>query len=60
VGMTIYAFYAPYFFLNMILPHGTPAASWVRGAANLLASVLIGTFQACAYAVLHRRLEETA
>jgi len=60
VGITAYAFYAPYFFLNMILPHGNTAALFVRAASNLLGGVLIGTFQACAYAVLHRRLEETA
>jgi len=59
VGLTIYAIYTPYFFLNMILPHGNTAALCVRAAANLLAAALIAPFQASAYAVLHRRLEET-
>jgi len=43
----------------MVLPHGNPAALFARAAANLLASVLIATFQASAYTVLHRALEET-
>jgi len=59
VAVTIYAIYTPYFFLNMVLPHGNPGALVVRALANLFAGALIAPFQACAYAVLHRQLEET-
>jgi hypothetical protein len=60
VGITIYAVYSPYFFLNMILPHGDRVALIVRATANIGAAALIAPFQLCAYAALHRRLEETA
>ena len=58
VGVTIYAGYAPYVFLNLALPFGD-AGALVRAAANILAGALIIPFQFCAYTALHRRLEET-
>jgi hypothetical protein len=44
----------------MILPHGDRVALIVRATANIVAAGLIAPFQLCAYAALHRRLEETA
>ena len=60
VVLTIYAIYAPYFFLNMLLPHGQTWALLVRAAANIFVALLVAPFQAFAHAVLHHRLEETA
>jgi len=60
VALTMYAFYMPFIFVNMVLPHGNTGALIVRATANLLISILIATLAPCAYAALHRRLEETA
>jgi hypothetical protein len=59
VVITMYAFYTPFVVLNLVLPHGNTGALIVRGTASLVTSILIATIQPCAYAALHRGLEET-